>query len=262
MAEIYFLANNELLLSGATQNIMMVAETPPAGLWSTMTQYFPFEEYLEDQGDWYIPDYAGNKSSYEYGAYPVPAKYNNGLFNNYFANRILYPSASYNTFSGSFTVSAWVNFIDCSGYGTDEVRYIVHKVTSDTYTTGYLVGANTTGGVTMQFIFAVSLDGTLQTITTTKVGGYAIDTWYHVVAVYNSSSGMKLYVDNELVASNSTTGALLDTSGGSLNMSNDYNTNNHSMYGTLDEVALFSSALSTTLISELYNDGTGTFYTG
>lgn len=262
MENIFFLANNQILLSGATHNVVFEGSAPPNNIWATMTQYYPFEEYLQDGGDWYIPDAFGNKSEYEYGVDPgYEGIYGNGLYNNYFANRIRYPSSADNEFSGSFTVSAWVKFIDNTEYDPTASRYIVEKINTADISgeQNYLIAASTIGGTVMQFYFSMLIDNTLVTITSTTVGGYDIDTWYNVVAVYDEEVGMKLYVCNELVASNSVTGTL-STGNGSLNMTNDYGTYYHSLYGTLDEVALFNSALGADDIATLYVDG-GTFYT-
>jgi hypothetical protein len=263
MGKIIFLPNMEIVLSGATHQILFeaaVPPVPPTGIWATMTQYYPFEEYLQDGGDWYIPDAFGNKSEYGYGVDPsYEGIYGNGLYNNYFSNRLRYPSSADNEFSGSFTVSAWVKFIE-NTYGATADRYIVEKINTAEVggAKNYLIAATTSGGTIQQFYFSMLIDSTLVTITSTTLGGYGIDTWYNVVAVYDETAGMKLYVNNELVASNSVTGTL-STGNGTLNMTNDYGTSYYSLYGTLDEVALFNSALDTDDIATLYVDG-GSFY--
>ncbi|HEY3407819.1 MAG TPA: PKD domain-containing protein [Propionicimonas sp.] len=98
-------------------------------------------------------------------------------------------------------------------------------------------------------------NGVQNVVSSTKA--YNDSKWHHLVA-QQDSSGMKLYVDAELVGSNAVTGAQNFTGywriGGDLtwggNSSNYFN-------GTLDEVAVYSHALSSTEVVNHFAKGGG-----
>ncbi len=74
--------------------------------------------------------------------------------------------------------------------------------------------------------------------------------WHHVVATYNGKY-MKIYVDAVLFAKKSTTGNL-KTSSSDIYIGSEHPINYFD--GTIDEVALYSEALSKIEISQLYSD--------
>jgi len=61
-----------------------------------------------------------------------------------------------------------------------------------------------------------TLESTTQTFTLTSIETVTVDEWFHAALTWGGS-GMRLYIDGELVASNSYTGGLGSTSGGTGN---------------------------------------------
>jgi len=148
--------------------------------------------------------------------------------------------------SGTFTISAWVKLGDV-GNGA-----IVQKG-------GYIAADGT-------LLYYDSATGRL-TFKGNGVGGsdfsiksnsaFTIYQWYHVVAVYNGSNET-LYVDNVL---QSETGGQTDNY---LDLNDNveiggYSDQDFDFNGTIDEVHIWSRALSVTEIESLYNTSTGIY---
>jgi hypothetical protein len=104
------------------------------------------------------------------------------------------------------TVSAWINTNTLAG-GTYDTRVIVSHYGSDnSYNNGWLLLLNTaTDSIELQ-----CYSGAWRTVTT---GAIAINTWYHVVGVYDKSlaagSQLKLYLNGVYIASGTSAGAAI-----------------------------------------------------
>jgi hypothetical protein len=156
------------------------------------------------------------------------------------------------------SISLWFN--------ADRVDQTQGLITKDAY-------GNGTGG---HFRIILRADGVLNTrIQTTSTshtiqsatGAVTADQWHQVVLNFGSG-GLALYLDGQLVGSNSYTGGLGSTSGGAGNLepftlgsnqglSSDQSSDgeNGFLYGVLDEVSLFGRALTAQEVSELYDLG-------
>ena len=83
-------------------------------------------------------------------------------------------------------------------------------------------------------------------------GTLALDTWYHVVGTFNTTDGLKLYINAgtpTTVSSSTITGLTQVISIGSSLGSYNYD-------GLISQVSIFNYTLSTDQISYLYNSGT------
>jgi len=156
------------------------------------------------------------------------------------------------------SISLWFN--------ADRVDQTQGLITKDAY-------GNGTGG---HFRIILRADGVLNTRIQTTSTSHTIqsatdtvtaDQWHQVVLNFGSG-GLALYLDGQLVGSNSYTGGLGSTSGGVGNLepftlgsnqglSSDQSSDgeNGFLHGVLDEVSLFGRALSTQEIAELYDLG-------
>jgi len=84
-------------------------------------------------------------------------------------------------------------------------------------------------------------------------------TWYHLVAVYKTS-GFILYVNGSQVATGAANSMNVSgTNGNIFGNYTDYDTN-WGYDGLIDEVGIWSRALSSTEVTELYNSGNGNQY--
>jgi len=102
--------------------------------------------------------------------------------------------------------------------------------------------------------------GGVQTVSSPGGRSYTDNQWHHVVAS-QGSSGMALYVDGQLVASNSVTGAQAYTGYWRLGGDNlngwPSAPSNHNFTGQLDEVAIYGKALTAQQVSQHYAVATG-----
>ena len=172
---------------------------------------------------------------------------NGGLFDST-ADYIAISSTSTIRFSGSFSISTWIY---PRGTAPASGGLILEK-TNDGVSTNYIIKSNSSKNIS----FIITLDGSDVTLTTT-FNGLELNAWYHILCVYNSSSGMKIYINGVERATNSTTGAVSnDTAGLGINT----NAANSNFLGVIDEIGFFNAALKATNALEIYNNGTGKFY--
>jgi hypothetical protein len=87
---------------------------------------------------------------------------------------------------------------------------------------------------------------------------YNDNQWHHIAAVIDASSGMSLYVDNALVGTNAQN-YITNSSGRNLNIGT-YSTSYFS--GSIDEIGVWSRALSSGEVAQLYTSGSGNAYGG
>ncbi len=143
--------------------------------------------------------------------------------------------------TASRTIAAWVRLSSLSPsvsmvLGCDSGGY-------------YEIGINSTGKLAVYFrTFGghnVSYDGTGSNTLTTN-------TWYHVSATYNPSTGLVGYVN---AAVDGTAGAdgNMDTDGVNFNIGYDQNNSGRSCNGDIDDVRVYDRALTATDILTLYN---------
>ena len=147
----------------------------------------------------------------------------------------------------AFSISAWVKF--------DSINRarVISKDTS-TSTREYLFGTNNSNKVNMLLGTGhVNLD--VQNNTTLNTTD-----WFHVVATYDGSetaSGLKVYVNADASSlTNNSAGSYagMSLSGGNLEIGRF--ANGHSfLNGLVDEIAVFSSELSSAQVTSIYNNG-------
>ncbi len=147
-------------------------------------------------------------------------------------------------FSGDFSVSVWVYNISSTG--------ITGGIVSKWYDGSTRVFKIYV--VDNQLRVQVEKSGTTETMNT----GVYLNTpdWRHIVMVKNSS-GYKIYVNNTLVGSSSTTWAT--TNEEDLNIGRDKHFNEY-ITGAVDEIGIWNRSLTPAEISELYGDGTPPSY--
>lgn len=162
-------------------------------------------------------------------------------------------------FTTAFTVSAWI-------YG-DNLEGNAGIVAKWNYSTDgcWAFQLDSAGTGLQVFIATTAADGgnTWQRFTTLVLQSA---TWYHVVLVYDgtltAADRAKVYVDSVLQTATTTTGtwpASLLNSGAELRIG-DFQGLNRYWLGRIDEVGLWSRALTAAECVQLYNAGTGTTY--
>ncbi|MBI5492006.1 MAG: LamG domain-containing protein [Deltaproteobacteria bacterium] len=141
--------------------------------------------------------------------------------------------------TGPITISAWVK----PGNNSIQKYYVSKHGASGNY--GYTIGQNASN----KFTFSLSSDGTALTTVTANTA-FTTGNWYHVVGVYDGTD-MRIYVNNVLDCTPvaCTSGIVNNSQGlylGSTSVPNTY------MTGGVDDVAVWSRALSATEVDELY----------
>ena len=93
----------------------------------------------------------------------------------------------------------------------------------------------------------------------TSASKYTASNWYMITVINDISNGMNIYVNDTLAASNTIKQAI---SWGSTTINRlGQNWNNSTVFnGKIDEMALWTKALSSTEVTELYNAGAGKQY--
>jgi hypothetical protein len=143
------------------------------------------------------------------------------------------------------TVEAWVNLSTTSGD-----KYIV---SDDMNTAGLrsFVLHHQTGS------FGFAVWNTAGTVQQAWSAGGDINKWHHVIGVYDGSN-VKIYIDGELKETTPALTGLIKSSGGSVTIGAQ-STHNVKFNGSIDEVAIYSRALSPTEILEHNNTGRAKF---
>ncbi len=157
------------------------------------------------------------------------------------------------------TVTLWFNTSNPTQDGT-----FFSKDSSGLDTGGHLtIRLKATGQVEVRF------QSTTQSYYVETAGAVAADAWHHVAFTFGSG-GMELYVDGVLEDTNAYTGGTGTTSGGSGNTepiaigAGTMTSGNGTVFsltsyyqGSIDETALFDSALSAAEVADLHADGLG-----
>lgn len=188
----------------------------------------------------------GTDSNITYGS--SYGKINQGaLFNGSSSKIDLSNNLNSVTYNSSYSFQFWFNI---SSFPTGSTFYKVfgndnssasNGVFIDFYGGNLRIGNN--GGANISYPFS----------------NFSTNTWYHIVVTYTYNSNMLLYVNGNLVLTSSGTGAALSTSDGA---AFGYYRSLPGRYfnGDLDELGVWSRALSDTEITTLYNGGAGLTY--
>jgi hypothetical protein len=171
--------------------------------------------------------------------------------------------------ASDLTILAWFNADD---FGVNDGRIISKSTGTGTDDHFWMLGTRgvgVQGASPYRMRFRVSLGGSTETLIDGGGSGSLADTvgadldlapatWYFVAAVYDGST-MKIYINGTLYASAVQTGTR-DTNTAQVWMGDNPSSAevNRPFDGIIDEVAVFSRALSGTEITTLYNSGLGT----
>ena len=156
-------------------------------------------------------------------------------------NSRLYTDSFGVTVSSDFSLSVWIKPRNFNNF---------QHIIGAPFQNGFFIGADGT-----DLIFNL-YNGTLFGITAPTVSS---NTWHHYVFIRDGNT-LKLYADNSLIGTADVTGEsftgnpVFSVGGGEFN---EYYFN-----GDIDEMALYSRAITVPEISTLYNSGNGTNYAG
>lgn len=158
--------------------------------------------------------------------------------------------------TGDLSFSLWVKFESIS---TNQPLIYKFETTGDQRS--YALNWNQSAGT---LVWSVSSDGTAGNTSSQSVSwSPSIDTWYHLVVVFDANAGdVWFYVDGSLQGTKQTGGKTTTFDGtGSFLIGKDGDSGSAYFDGLIDEVGAWSKELSTDEISDLYNSGTRLGYT-
>jgi hypothetical protein len=244
----------------------------PVGLVS----YWPFNE---GSGTTTADSKNGNDGTVKSGVMWTTGKIGNGLD---------FPGSGTNGYVDVGIVDVFSNFIDlgtfdvpgtditilgwfkADDFGVNDGRIISKAIGTDTDDHFWMLstrGVGGSGASPYRMRFRVSLGGSTETLIDGGGSGsladsvgtdldLATNTWYFVAAVYDGST-MKIYINGVLYASADQTGTRDTSTTAMVWMGDNPNTGFRPFDGIIDEVSVFSRALTQEEIDDLYNAGIG-----
>jgi hypothetical protein len=153
---------------------------------------------------------------------------------------------------GSHSISLWFNLNTThTSASTQKYLFSISSSTSDNDSIVYLQGSGelSPGSLTHSLYTGAAFADTA-TVQTTWTAG----TWYHVVAVYDSISGMKLYLNGTLVDTDANTSRGSTTLSAQADIGREQS-NQYFFGGKIDDVRVFNYPVTANQVKEIYNNG-------
>jgi hypothetical protein len=152
----------------------------------------------------------------------------------------------------NYTFSCWAKFDDLNGN-----RFLLSSISSTS--AGYKYRNCIIFIESNKSVRCIRYNGSDSDDVSTASGIISTGIYYHIVVTYDGSL-LKIYVNNVEEASISAT--LNASNGGDANLGSLIELGSRSSYlnGIMDEVGIWSRALSSTEVGELYNSGAGLAY--
>lgn len=232
-------------------------------LTDNLVSYWKLDESSGNAADSVGSNTLTNNNTTAYAA----GKINNGAdFELSFSNSLSITDAAQTglDLTGAFTISFWVKPESVvSGYHTMVSKGGISVAASDT-TTQYLIWRDNDGAGSAERVqFLVRTAGANKEIGYTT--GSAIlnaGTWYHIVAYYNPSTKMELFINNVSVASSTSSvpASLVNTARPFGLGADEAATAANFFDGVIDEVGIWNRVLTSDEITSLYNSGNGWQY--
>lgn len=155
-------------------------------------------------------------------------------------------------FTSTMSISCWIK---CTG-GAGTTRTIISKPIGSTWVPTYF-----------RYIIRIENSNELyfylsssQVATTSTSGSFGADsTWKHVVCTYDGTT-QKVYVDGTLSAQNTVTTAISTSSEPFVIGSRNASAAGEYFTGQIDELGLWSRAITSDEVTQLYNSGNGRTY--
>jgi len=191
-----------------------------------------------------VSDVSGNGNT---GIVNGGGTWTNGKINGAFksdgnTSYILVPdSPSTNVTGAQISVSFWVYLNSTTGRNTN----IIQKYSNNG---GYVVSLSSSS-----YLEFYIYNGTNYVIAGTSE--ISAGRWMHVVGMYDSTSGIKLYIDGVLKNSHTANGTINSSAGGNLYMARKgwNGVNDNYLDGSIDDVRIYNRALSVAEITDIYN---------
>jgi hypothetical protein len=186
-------------------------------------------------------------------------KINNGAVFNGTTDSLSTTTITNVNFTGAtpFSFSTWSNQTTLANDG-----YLISHIKATANNEGYVLQIDNTGKVL--FYIGDNNTGSSLLYLTTPTSSITTGAWYNVVVTYDGTktpSGTKIYING----TSQTLTTVFNNFTGSSAWSGPFHvgsreSNSINFAGTIDEVAIFNRALTSTEVTELYNSGNGVQY--
>lgn len=181
------------------------------------------------------------------GAVTAPGKHGTAIQFSGTNDRVTIPDATSINAATDLTVSAWINPSALLSASSHEYNELVNKGTYNSK--GYLLYFGKAGGL---LNFQWSWSGGTSSVVSQNFT-YAANTWYHITATLNNTSG-KIYINGVLNNAGAVTTPMSSSSGVQMVIGNDSaGTYGGQFPGTIDEVRVYNRALSESEVRALYS---------
>lgn len=222
-------------------------------------------QYLPNQGlvahylmDGNAKDVSGyNNHGTIFGLNPSFDRFGNENHSYYFNGQndyISVPNSSSLNPTDAITVSAWYKTTPFVGSGADPIVNKAFSSHTEPFYQYHLgVCGNQYWNAQSRFVFYLSINDQLDGVNTEE-NLYSLNTWYHIVGTYDGTT-IKIYVNGVLRTSKVHPGKMKDY-GSDIYIGRHKNVNNGTIYhlpGTIDDVRIYSRALSKDEIVNLFN---------
>lgn len=156
-----------------------------------------------------------------------------------------------------FSMSAWIKTTNNTSVGNGDMAVVMGTISSSPYDS-FNIQMHMTSPIG-------SMYATYRTATNTYATGntataYNDGAWHHVVYTVDSSGNMTLYVDGASAATGTASGTMSTGKSFSIGVNRPTANTSDQWVGTLDEVGVWSRALTSTEVTTLYNSGAGLQY--
>ena len=147
--------------------------------------------------------------------------------------------------NSNFSISFWFNW-------DQDQKVIITDGSFDAWSSiGYGFQIMSNGSVS--FLVGDNGASTGKTISSTA-GSISVNTWNHIVGVCDLSNEIRLYL-NGISVDNTAVGSSRNETSNNLRIAGDYSSTKRLFNGQIDELAIFSRALSSNEVTTLYNSG-------
>jgi hypothetical protein len=219
--------------------------TAPTGVDTSLKGYWSFNGSDLSGTTAYDRSGAGNNGTLTNGPTPAIGKLGQALsFGN--TKKVTFTSPLGNNTDFSFSLWVKPNFSSASS-ADSAVMYIDQTNTRNVANIIYR------GSGINRWKFVLADDSSVQFFTSANSYSFAAGEWLHLVGIKDATTA-KLYINNTLVLNQAHGLGAINLSGLTGAMGYDNNTSSY-LDGSLDEVRIYSRALSPTEIAALYNSG-------
>ncbi len=196
---------------------------------------------LDDVNDFFSTNNFTNENAVAFNAGKVGNAGDTGTGN---TNKALALASALGIDGGNCSISLWVKLTDAVSVG----KTFANQASNGSTNTGYTLQYDGTTLAANRYKNGTSDNSATETVT------LSTGTWYHIVLTYDGTT-LRLYRDNVAKGTLATSGNGVSATIAAFNLFK-HNVERF-LSGLIDEVGVWSKALNTTEISDLYNGGSG-----